>query len=138
MPRYLPFRIVFSGAVLAAGLLALAGCARKEPFADSDRTTLREGIMRGEARTVTVDDLFQAHNWAFEGQGGEQIVVQVVSSGEADPRFAVYSPSYAVVAEDDDSGGTPNAVAVVDLPESGTYIIRVMFWAPGEYTISVD
>lgn len=75
------------------------------------------------------NSLFDAYT--FEGKAGQQVAIEM-SSQEIDPYLILLSPGGEEVAQDDDSGGSPNAKMVVSLPESGIYTLIANSYAGGQ------
>ena len=105
---------------------------------DGYDTTLVNTISIGQTASGEITATFEAHNWLFEGVGGQVVTIRVESQGEADPFVKLINPDGVVIAQNDDYGGTFNALITVTLPLSGTYTIRVTAWSPGAYTISLE
>ncbi len=69
--------------------------------------------------------------YAFEGQAGQQVVIEMTSS-EVDAYLILLGPDGQDLAQDDDSGGRTNARLATTLPENGTYTVLANSYAPGE------
>lgn len=69
--------------------------------------------------------------YAFEGNAGQQVVINL-NSNEFNPYLILLTPSGAALAQDDDSGGSGNSQLNITLPDNGTYIILANSYAPGE------
>ncbi|MGF1504139.1 MAG: hypothetical protein ACFB51_03230 [Anaerolineae bacterium] len=123
---------------VAAVVLLVVGCAAPNPFPDGYETTLDRSIQIGEGNGDTLDVLFTAHNWRFQGDAGQTVRILVRSDGVSDPRFTLYDADLGVIAADDDGGEGLNAEATVTLPTSGEYILRVDMNAPGRYSLRID
>jgi hypothetical protein len=82
--------------------------------------------------------MFEAHNWTFQGQAGQQVTIRVNGVGDTDPRTKLLDPSGNVLAEDDDGGGGLNSLITATLPTTGTYTIRVDVFEGGDYTVSLE
>jgi hypothetical protein len=91
----------------------------------------------GEAEAATLDSLFEAHDWTFEGEAGQAVTIDVMGQGDADPRAQLLDPSGDLLVEDDDGGDNYNARIATTLPETGTYTVRVDMFTAGTYSIQV-
>lgn len=105
---------------------------------DGHETIYSARIYAGQSWSQTINGLFDAHNWVYEGTAGETITIRVAGTGDCDPEVYVYDPGGSEIAHDDDSGGGYNAQLTVRLPSSGSYTFRVRVWTTGTYTISVN
>jgi type II secretory pathway pseudopilin PulG len=105
---------------------------------DGLATTGGGTISVGGSVQGTLDSLFEAHNWVFEGQAGQTVTIRADAVGETDPRVRLLDPGGSVIAEDDDGGGGLNALLTATLPMSGTYTIRVDIFVAGTYTLTLQ
>jgi hypothetical protein len=105
---------------------------------DGYNTTLVETIPLGQTQQSRLDDLFDAHNWQFEGTAGQSVTIRVDGVGDSDPQAKLIDPAGRVIAEDDDGGGGYNALIVTSLPSDGTYTVRIDMWTTGPYSIIVE
>jgi hypothetical protein len=103
-----------------------------------DTTGGGELTVGGGAQSATLNDLYEAHNWVFDGQAGQSVTIHVNAQGDADPRAKLLDPDGNVIAEDDDGGGGYNSLITATLPETGTYTVRVDVFSEGAYSVSVD
>ena len=95
----------------------------------------------GEQKTDQITDLFEIHNWSFQGNDGQQVTIRAtaVSGADTDPRIKLLGPNGALLIEDDDGGGgTAALINGYSLPGDGTYTISVDVWTTGGYTLSLD
>lgn len=93
---------------------------------------------RVEAR---IDDLFEIHNWTFDGSSGQTVTVQANAlPGETtDPRVNLLGPDGALLTGDDDGGDNTNAlIPGYVLPADGQYILQVDVWQTGDYELIVN
>lgn len=130
-------------AVLACTCGSLAGLGGGGPndFDGGDGLDTTGGgtlTVGGGAESETLNDLFEAHNWTFDGQAGQTVTIQVIAQGETDPRAKLLDPDGDLIVEDDDGGGGYNSLIVATLPETGTYTVRVDVFTEGTYSISVQ
>jgi hypothetical protein len=105
---------------------------------DGYNTTQVQTIPLGQTRQARLDDLFDAHNWQFEGTAGQPVTIRVDGLEDSDPHAKLIDPRGQVIAEDDDSGGGYNALIVTTLPSDGTYTVRIDMWTTGPYAITVE
>jgi hypothetical protein len=105
---------------------------------DGYNTTLVETIPLGQTQQSRLDDLFDAHNWQFEGTAGQSVTIRVDGVGDSNPQAKLIDPAGQVIAEDDDGGGGYNALIVTSLPSDGTYTVRIDMWTTGPYSIIVE
>jgi hypothetical protein len=105
---------------------------------DGYNTTLVQTIGLGQTQQARLDDLFDAHNWQFEGTAGQSVTIRVNALENSDPQAKLIDPRGQVIAQDDDSGGGYDALIVTTLPSDGVYTIRVDMWTTGPYSISVE
>src|SRR5574341_771201 len=136
--------------LLAALALAAAAC-NMPPLGKSQLSAYDGGdglatvgggtITPGSQQTGTLESLFEAHNWSFNGQEGQEVTIWAKGHGAANPRIKLIDPDGAVVAQDNDSGGGPrgtDALLVVTLRASGSYTIRVDMFDTGQYTLILE
>lgn len=95
-------------------------------------------IAPGESGSASLESLFEAHNWTFEGQAGQAVTIRVAGEDDTDPRAKLLDPAGNLVDDDDDGGGGWNALITATLPATGTYTIRVDVFSEGNYTVSVE
>lgn len=92
---------------------------------------------------LAADDAAQRDEYRFypfQGQAGQQVQIRVVASpgSRFDPVAALLAPSGAVIAEADDTDGSPDAEIIVTLPAEGTYRVRVNgYLSAGAFTLTV-
>ena len=84
-------------------------------------------------------DGFYQDLYSFEGTAGESIAINVIGTSDPrtmlDPLIRLLGPGGEVVAEDDNGGSNPergDARLVLELPETGTYILVVTTATPGD------
>lgn len=83
------------------------------------------------AGEITDDDW--QHNYRFEGEAGDEIVIDMPTSDEdLDTYLVVLGPDGERVAEVDDGPEPPNAYIELTLPTTGTYIIVATRFLEGE------
>ena len=99
----------------------------------------------GESVTgqITAETYYEL--WQFVGTQGDQVRITMTGSGDLDPYLGLIEmTSEEVVAEDDDSAGTPNAMIEATLPTSDIYLIIATRYgfdtgvSVGEYTLTLD
>lgn len=73
---------------------------------------------------------FLTDAYQFNGRAGDRVTIDLISS-QFDTYLYLISPSGAVIAEDDDSGGASNARISITLPSSGLWRIEATSFAPG-------
>ncbi len=95
-------------------------------------------ISVGGSANGTLNSIFEAHNWTFEGAAGQTVTISVVGQGDCDPRTKLIDPQGNVLAEDDDSGGGYNSYISYTLPSAGRYTIRVDVYTTGSYTVTLQ
>jgi len=105
---------------------------------DGYNTTLVQTIGLGQTQQARLDDLFDAHNWQFDGTAGQSVTIRVNALEGSDPHAKLLDPHGRVIAEDDDGGGGYDALIVMNLPSDGVYTVRVDMWTTGPYSISVE
>ncbi len=131
-----------AGAIATAEAFAQTGIPQGTPGAydggDGLVTTGGGTLSVGGSAQGTLNSIFEAHNWTFEGQAGQNVTIRVEGQGETDPRAKLLDPEGNVLAEDDDGGGGLNALITYTLPVSGTYTVRVDVFTEGTYTVSVE
>lgn len=105
---------------------------------DDYDTTLERNISIGQSDEASLDGLFNAHNWYFEGQAGQDVTIRVEAVGDTDPRVRLIGPSGTVIGEDDDGGGNYDSLLEITLPETGTYTARIDVFSTGTYRITIE
>ncbi len=108
---------------------------------DSMQTTLLQLIPLNMQQQATIASGSEAHNWLFEGQGGQRVTVNVTGLNGADPRARLIDPDGAVLIEMDDidlDAGKKDVSIITKLPVTGLYTVRVDLIAPGDYQIVVE
>lgn len=85
----------------------------------------------GEESSVLPADNSYFNLYAFEGQAGQRVVIEMTSS-EVDAYLILLDPNGQDLAQDDDSGGRTDARLTTTLPENGTYTVLANSYAPGE------
>lgn len=129
-----------AAAATAAAIMTQIGTLQPPVYDGGDglQTMLTEYIALGETRTASLEDLFSAHNWLFEGVAGEQVTIRVNAVGDSDPRLRLIDPNGNVIAENDDAAeGDLSAEITITLPMNGVYTARVDMFVAGEYSIVV-
>jgi hypothetical protein len=79
--------------------------------------------------------------YPFQGQAGQQVLVRVIAEpgSTLDPVAAVLGPDGSVIGEQDDREGNLNPRFYVELPEDGTYTVRVNgYLSSGPFRLLVD
>ncbi|MEO0536417.1 MAG: trypsin-like peptidase domain-containing protein [Cyanobacteria bacterium P01_A01_bin.123] len=69
--------------------------------------------------------------YSFEGQAGQSITIDMVSS-EFNPYLILLSPVGRSIEQDNDSGGNGNARVTIQLPDNGTYLVLANSYQAGE------
>lgn len=88
-----------------------------------------------------ITDLFEIHNWTFNGTAGQTVTIQGNAFGgdATDPRVNLLGPDGALLAGDDDGGQDANAlISSFSLPATGQYTIQVDVWQTGRYEIVLN
>jgi hypothetical protein len=111
-----------------------------DPYTTTGGGTL---VVNSAAIVDELDDLTAAHNWTFEGEAGQVVRIQAVAIGDTDPRVKLLGPDGTYLAEDDDSGyqhnlGDYDAYLEYQIPQNGTYTIRVDVFYGGQFQLSVS
>jgi hypothetical protein len=132
---------------MAIGFLALAAAACGIPSildtsapdnAGADLPVTGGGTLEiGGSQSATLDTIYEAHDWTFQGTAGQQVTISVEGVGDVDPRVTLIGPGGDRLAADDDGGGDLNALLTYTLPSDGTYTARVDVFTAGEYTITL-
>ncbi len=105
---------------------------------DGYETTLVQRLNFGETGSATFSDLFEAHNWLFEGQAGRTVEIVINGGTEGtDTHAKLLDPNGQVLTEEDDTREY-NPWIVYTLPADGLYTVRVDTWDEGSYTITVN
>jgi hypothetical protein len=79
--------------------------------------------------------------YPFQGHAGGQVLIRVVAApgSTLDPVAALLGPDGTVIAENDDGGSNLNVRFYADLPEDGTYTVRVNgYLSSGAFELLVD
>jgi hypothetical protein len=129
------------GADMVATAGAQEGGLPQYTGGDSMQTTLLELIPLNVQQQASIASGVEAHNWVFEGQGGQTVVVNVTGLNGADPRARLIDPDGAVLVEMDDidlDAGKKDVSIVTKLPVTGLYTVRVDLIAPGDYQIIIE
>jgi hypothetical protein len=110
--------------------------------ASGDQRVLRPGSTVSGSLTRTDPTLSRGehyHTYTFQGQAGDRVVISL-SSDEFDTYLGVLRDG-AVLASNDDAGGTTNSQVELTLPATGAYAVRVTSFGAGEtgrYTLSAQ
>lgn len=125
-------------AIACSNLLSSAGSGSGR-FSEVDgySTTLEQTISYNSAGQATLTSLSEAHNWDFQGNGGDVVTITVTSIGGTDPRAKLLDSNGNVLAEDDDSLGNYGSLITYTLPSTGTYTVRIDVYTGGTYEILV-
>ncbi len=129
-----------AAAATAAAIMRQVGTLQPPVYDGGDglQTTLIAYLALGETRTASLQDLYSAHSWLFEGVAGQQVTIRVNAVGGSDPRLRLIDPQGNVIAENDNAAeGGLSAEIALTLPLSGVYTARVNMFVPGEYSIVV-
>ena len=105
-------------------ILAIALAAALLPALPRAEAAIGGSIRYGETVTgqITAVDYFEL--WEFQGTKGDRVQILMEGDGSLDPYLGLLvEETEAVVMEDDDSGGGPNAYIEATLPETGAYVI---------------
>lgn len=131
-----------SGAITVAGaqyvVSQAAGCLVTTATSLSVPATFTGSLTTGDclSRQRLVAGLYRpyADRFTFSGTAGQRIAL-TLQSGSLDTYIYILSPSGAVLASDDDSGGGTNsripASGFLTLPTTGTYTIEVTSYQQG-------
>lgn len=106
---------------------------------DANDTVHVEQMAAGESRSARIDNVFEAHNWLFEGRAGQTVTISVIGAGSADPAARLIGPDGETLMYQQDVLGEANTNVQIDatLPADGLYTVRVDLWVPGEYMVIV-
>lgn len=88
-----------------------------------------------------ITDVFEVHNWTFNGTAGQTISIQGNAVGEdvTDPRVNVLGPDGTFLIGDDDGGEDGDAlIDAFTLPTDGEYTIQVDGWHSGRYELVLE
>lgn len=88
-----------------------------------------------------ITDLFEIHNWTFNGVAGQTVTIQGNAAGgdSTDPRVNLLGPDGTLLAGDDDGGQDANAlISSFTLPANGQYTIQIDVWQTGRYEIVLN
>ena len=118
-------------------------------FSDSDsglalgsEDAIEKGTINiGGQVTDEMNDLFEVHNWRFNGTAGQIVTIRgnAAAGDSTDPRINLIGPDGTLLIGDDDGGEDVNAlIASYTLPASGEYIIQVDVWQSGRYEIILE
>lgn len=111
-----------------------------EPF-DELQTEEQGSFAIGEEVTGTIDDIFTAHSWTFDGTAGQVVTLSAVAAegAETDPRLTLLDPDDVELASADDVGdGNVDAILeAFELPVDGTYTVLIDVFAEGDYVLTV-
>ncbi len=116
-----------------------AEVAEELPVYDLDdgyETTLVELIDLDTQVSGTFEDVFEAHNWLFEGTAGQTIQIAATGGDEVDTRIRLIDPNGDLLAEEDDTVGSDPLISIT-LPVDGLYTARVDTWSTGTYSLIV-
>jgi hypothetical protein len=130
--------VVMSGGMPSINAILSGGAEPVYDGGDGLSTTLVQTIDLGQTQQARLDDVFDAHNWQFDGSAGQSVTIQVNSLEGSDPQAKLIDPRGQVIAQDDDNGGGHDALIVTTLPSDGVYTVRVDMWTIGPYSISVE
>jgi hypothetical protein len=118
-----------------------AGCSNGLPvFSDFSVEEVTKVTQMNIGDTVLdgESDIFNAHNWLFNGNAGQVVTITVQGVGGADPQILVFGPTGTILVTDlNNTGGDGAETAVVSLTDAGLYTVRVEFWTGGSYSLSV-
>lgn len=87
------------------------------------------GALQGGDRTLDSGEYYDAYT--FEGRAGQTVVIDA-RSGDFDAYVMLRGPGGFTQDNDDGPGGGTDAQLTVTLPASGTYVIQVTSYQPGE------
>lgn len=95
-------------------------------------------IPMGSRVNGEITDLFEIHNWTFNGTAGQTVTIEGNAAGgdATDPRLNLLGPDGTLLTGDDDSGQDANAlISSFTLPATGQYTIQIDAWQIGRYEI---
>jgi serine/threonine-protein kinase len=95
----------------------------------------------GSQVTASLDTIFEAHDWTFEGRAGQVVTLRCTAAAgaETDPRINLLAPDGSWLIADDDGGeGLNSLIANFELPADGTYTVKVDVFEPGEYVLAFE
>lgn len=119
----------------AAALLAAAGAEAQSAIVPGEVT--RGALQYGDPR---LQDGSYYHDYVFEGRRGETVIVSMASpSFDAYLYLGLLDRGFVELRRDDDGGGGTDSRLELQLPESGTYVIRAssLYEATGPYTLTL-
>lgn len=106
-------------------------------------------ISYGQSVRSSLNNRYPVHNWTFEGQAGDHIIITMIdASGEGllDPLVSLATADERVIASNDDVGAgakegmsARDAYLEFDLPSTGNFIIQATrFGGRGEYILTLE
>lgn len=110
------------------GSLPNGGGAVNFDAVDTYDTTYSTTLAVGGSGSSTLNDLFEAHNYAFQSTAGQSYTIQVIGQNGCDPRAKLVSPNGLIVTDDDDSGDGYNALMRYTTSDAELYTVRVDVW----------
>jgi hypothetical protein len=124
-------------------LILLSALALIAPELSAQSSIVPGEVTRGELRRgdPRLHDGTYYHDYVFEGRRGETVIVTMDS-----PSLDTYlylgmlgRGGYEELERDDDGGSGTNSRLEIDLPETGTYVIRAssLYEATGPYTLTL-
>lgn len=136
-------RLTFPIMLIAFMFLVLSGCNTIGAGNSAlDLEAIPQGqISLGEEVIRSLDTIFEAHDWKFQGYAGQEVTIrcETTSGHLTDPRINLLDPKGKWLTADDDSGGAHDAlIANYHLPENGVYTIKIDVFDTGEYALSVN
>lgn len=112
---------------------ALAGAPTYDG-GDGYTTGFVREIQVGGSQSATINNVFVAHNYVFQGTAGQSITAS--ASGVADTRIKIIDPNGRVVAEVDDTNGLDPQVTF-NVNSNGWWTVRVDAFTEGDYTVTI-
>jgi tetratricopeptide (TPR) repeat protein len=105
------------------------------------RSSNQGTLSPGSQVTASLDTIFEAHDWTFEGQAGQVITLRCTAApgAETDPRINLLAPDGSWLIADDDGGeGLSSRISDFELPVDGTYTVKVDVFELGEYVLVLE
>jgi serine/threonine-protein kinase len=105
------------------------------------RSSNQGTLSPGNPASASLNTIFEAHDWSFEGQAGQVVTISATAApgAETDPRINLLAPDGSWLIADDDGGdGLNSLIANFELPVDGTYTVKVDVFELGEYVLVLE
>ena len=111
------------------------------PAIGSEDAISMGSINVGGTATGQISDVFEVHEYTFNGSAGQTITIHANETGgdSTDPRINLIAPDGSWLFGDDDGGENSNAlISGYTLPSDGQYAIQVDGWSTGGYELILN